>query len=92
MLFGKSFRVEARLPDDEASMRIIAVGEFRKKWLEVFREIALTGQPVMITRNGIPYIELASVGAKSQAHFLSGEIPEICVRTPCPSTVISCKK
>jgi len=39
-------------------MRTITASEFRGKWLSVFRSAAVTGEPVLISKRGKPFLQL----------------------------------
>jgi prevent-host-death family protein len=41
-----------------AKMRIIKASEFKAKCLRIMDEVAATGEPVLITKNGVPITQL----------------------------------
>jgi prevent-host-death family protein len=41
----------------------MTASEFRAKWLDVFKDVAATGEPVLITKRGRPFLQLESIGA-----------------------------
>ena len=42
-------------------MRTITATEFKGKWLSVFRNVADTGEPVLISKRGKPFLQLEPV-------------------------------
>ena len=50
-------------------MRTIKASEFKAKCLKIMDEVASTGEPVLITKNGVPVAELAPVRRKPRAIF-----------------------
>ena len=54
------------------NMRKMAAGEFKAKCLSVMDEVKRTGRPVVVTKRGIPVIEVfpaADCGKKKDAFF-----------------------
>ena len=50
-------------------MRTIKASEFKAKCLKIMDEVAETGEPVVITKNGIPISQLIPVKRKPEALF-----------------------
>jgi prevent-host-death family protein len=42
-------------------MRTIKATEFRNKWLSVFGHVAATGEPVLVSKRGKPFLQLVPV-------------------------------
>lgn len=51
-------------------MKTIKASEFKAKCLKIMDEVAATGEPVIITKNGVPITEL--IPAKRRAKTLLG--------------------
>ncbi len=58
-----------------AAMRTIKASEFKAKCLKIMDEVANTGEPVMITKNGVPVTEL--IPAKHKPKTLFGSMKGI---------------
>ncbi len=41
-------------------MRIVAAGEFKAKCLKIMDEVAMTGEPVLVTKRGKPVVRLVA--------------------------------
>ena len=50
-------------------MRTMKASEFKAKCLKIMDEVASTGEPVLITKNGVPVAELVSARRKPTAIF-----------------------
>ena len=50
-------------------MRTIKASEFKAKCLKIMDEVAATGEPVLITKHGVPVAELVSARRKPKAIF-----------------------
>ena len=50
-------------------MRTIKASEFKAKCLKIMDEVAETGEPVLITKRGVPVAELAPVKRKPATLF-----------------------
>ncbi len=50
-------------------MRTIKASEFKAKCLKIMDEVAETGEPVLITKNGVPVAELVSARRKPKVLF-----------------------
>ncbi len=48
----------------EESMRTIKASEFKAKCLKIMDEVAATGEPVIITKNGVPVGQLVPIGKR----------------------------
>ena len=53
-------------------MRTIKASEFKAKCLKIMDDVAETGEPVVITKNGVPVAELVS--ARSKPKVLLGSM------------------
>ena len=53
-------------------MRIVKALEFKAKYLKVMDEVAATGEPVVITKNGVPISQL--IPAKHRPKTLFGAL------------------
>ena len=60
-----------------AEMRTIKASEFKAKCLKIMDEVAATGEPVVITKNGIPITELIPARRRPETLFgvLRGSMP-----------------
>ena len=58
-------------------MRIIKASEFKAKCLKIMEEVAATGEPVVITKNGVPIAQLMPARRRPETLFgaLQGSIP-----------------
>ena len=58
-------------------MRTIKASEFKAKCLKIMDEVAATGEPVVITKNGVPITRLIPVRRKPGTLFgaLKGSVP-----------------
>ena len=50
-------------------MRTIKASEFKAKCLKIMDEVASTGEPVMITKNGVPITQLIPARRKPETLF-----------------------
>ena len=50
-------------------MKVIKAGEFKAKCLKLMDEVAETGKPIVITKNGKPVAQLAPVTRKPKTLF-----------------------
>jgi prevent-host-death family protein len=50
-------------------MRTIKASEFKAKCLKIMDEVAATGEPVLITKNGIPITQLIPAKRKPETLF-----------------------
>ena len=50
-------------------MRTFKASEFKAKCLKIMDEVAATGEPVLITKNGVPVAELVPARRKPRAIF-----------------------
>jgi prevent-host-death family protein len=59
-----------------AEMRTIKASEFKAKCLKIMDEVAATGEPVLITKNGVPITQLIPVKRRPETLFgaLKGSI------------------
>ncbi|MCP5366365.1 MAG: type II toxin-antitoxin system Phd/YefM family antitoxin [Hyphomicrobiales bacterium] len=48
-------------------MRTMKAGEFKAKCLKVMDQVAESGEPVVITKNGVPVAQLVPVGDKPKS-------------------------
>ncbi len=57
-------------------MRTIKASEFKAKCLKIMDEVAATGEPVIITKNGVPITQLIPVKRRPETLFgaLKGSI------------------
>ena len=55
-----------------ARMRIIKASEFKAKCLKIMEEVAATGEPVLITKNGVPITQL--IPARQSPETLFGSM------------------
>lgn len=53
-------------------MRTIKASEFKAKCLRIMEEVAATGEPVLITKNGVPITQL--IPAKRRPETLFGAL------------------
>jgi prevent-host-death family protein len=53
-------------------MRIVKASEFKAKCLKIMDEVAATGEPVVITKNGVPISQL--IPAKRRPETLFGAL------------------
>lgn len=53
-------------------MRIVKASEFKAKCLKIMDEVAATGSPVIITKNGVPISQL--IPAKHRTETLFGAL------------------
>ena len=51
------------------TMRTIKASEFKAKCLKLMDEVAATGEPVLITKNGVPVAELVPARRKPKSIF-----------------------
>ena len=58
-------------------MRTIKASEFKAKCLKIMDEVAATGEPVVITKNGVPITQLIPVRRRPETLFgaLKGYMP-----------------
>jgi prevent-host-death family protein len=54
------------------AMRTIKASEFKAKCLKIMDEVAATGEPVLITKNGVPITQL--IPAKRRPETLFGAL------------------
>ena len=52
-----------------ARMRIIKASEFKAKCLKIMEEVAATGEPVLITKNGVPITQLIPARRRPETLF-----------------------
>jgi len=52
-----------------AKMRTIKASEFKAKCLRIMDEVAATGEPVLITKNGVPITELIPARQRPKTLF-----------------------
>jgi prevent-host-death family protein len=52
-----------------AKMRTIKASEFKAKCLKIMDEVAATGEPVLITKNGVPITQLIPAKRKPETLF-----------------------
>ncbi len=50
-------------------MRTLKASEFKAKCLEIMDEVAATGEPVVITKNGLPITQLVPFRPKKETLF-----------------------
>ena len=50
-------------------MRIIKASEFKAKCLKIMDEVAATGEPVLITKNGVPISQLIPARRRPETLF-----------------------
>jgi prevent-host-death family protein len=50
-------------------MRTIKASEFKAKCLKIMDEVAATGEPVLITKNGVPITQLIPAKRKPETLF-----------------------
>ena len=50
-------------------MRIIKASEFKAKCLKIMDEVAATGEPVVITKNGVPISQLIPARRRPETLF-----------------------
>ncbi len=57
-------------------MRTIKASEFKAKCLKIMDEVAASGEPVMITKNGVPITQLIPAHRRPETLFgaLSGSV------------------
>ena len=53
--------------DAEAGMRTINASEFKAKCLKLMDEVAQSGEPLVITKNGRPIAELTAIGRERRS-------------------------
>lgn len=60
-------------------MRTIKASEFKAKCLKIMDEVAATGEPVLITKNGVPITQL--IPAKRRPETLFGALKgSVCIK------------
>ncbi len=52
-----------------ATMRTIKASEFKAKCLKIMEEVAATGEPVVITKKGVPITQLIPVKRRPETLF-----------------------
>ena len=52
-----------------ATMKTIKASEFKAKCLKIMDEVAATGEPVLITKNGVPVAQLIPARNKPETLF-----------------------
>ena len=53
----------------ERKMRTIKASEFKAKCLQIMDEVAATGEPVVITKRGVPVAQLVTAVRKPETLF-----------------------
>lgn len=46
------------------SARSVPAGEFKARCLQIMDEVARTGEPVVVTKRGLPVVRVAPIGRK----------------------------
>jgi prevent-host-death family protein len=67
------------------TLRTITVSAFRSDWMGVFNNVAATGEPVLITKRGKPFIQLQFAGYQPASENFQGAskmIPCIGISSP----------